>query len=178
MYHVVAATSNPAKISAILQAFEDVFGAGQCQISGSETDSGVSAQPMSDEETLKGARQRVANARHRQPEADFWVAIEAGIDGQQAFAWMVIENASQRGESRSASFLLPAAVSEQLHQGRELGDVMAQLTGIDNIKQKGGAIGALTEGRLTRTSVYHQALLLALCPLLHPYYNQSPLSDS
>ncbi len=178
MYHVVAATSNPAKISAILLAFEDVFGAGHCRISGAETESGVSAQPMSDEETLQGARNRVINARHHQPDADFWVAIEAGIDGQQAFAWMVIENASQRGESRSASFLLPQVVAAQLHRGQELGEVMAELTGISNIKQKGGAIGALTDGRLTRTSVYHQALLLALCPLLHPFYNASPSIDS
>ncbi|GAA0480299.1 MULTISPECIES: inosine/xanthosine triphosphatase [Tatumella] len=170
MYHVVVATSNPAKISAILQAFEDVFGVNQCQISAADTDSGVRAQPISDTETLTGARQRVANARNRQPDADFWVAIEAGIDGAHAFAWIVIENTSQRGESRSASFLLPPAVSEQLQHGRELGEIMAELTGIENIKHKGGALGVLTEGRLTRTSVYHQALLLALCPLQHPYY--------
>lgn len=34
MYHVVAATINPAKIRAIAQAFNDVFGEGSCHIEG------------------------------------------------------------------------------------------------------------------------------------------------
>jgi len=114
----------------------------------------------------------VINARAAAPEADFWGAIEAGIEGDCAFAWMVVENAQQRGESRSASFTLPPVVLAGLAAGRELGDEMARLTGVDNIKHKGGAIGAFTQGLLTRSSVYHQALILALCPFTHPLYQQ------
>ncbi len=172
MYQVIAATINPAKIRAISQAFNDVFGAGSCHIHGVEVDSGVAAQPLSDAETRTGARQRVANARQAVPEADFWVAIEAGIEGDCAFAWMVVENADQRGESRSASFTLPPVVLAGLRAGRELGDEMARLTGVENIKHKGGAIGAFTQGLLTRSSVYHQALILALCPFTHPLYQR------
>ncbi|OQP34393.1 inosine/xanthosine triphosphatase [Pantoea latae] len=172
MYQVIAATINPAKIRAISQAFSDVFGEGSCHIRGVEVDSGVAAQPLSDAETRTGARQRVANARRAEPAADFWVAIEAGIEAECAFAWMVVENAEQRGESRSASFTLPPVVLEGLRAGRELGEEMARLTGVENIKQKGGAIGAFTQGRLTRSSVYHQALILALCPFTHPLYQR------
>lgn len=172
MYQVIAATINPAKIRAISQAFSDVFGEGSCHIRGVEVDSGVAAQPLSDVETRTGARQRVANARRAEPEADFWVAIEAGIEEDCAFAWMVVENATQRGESRSASFTLPGVVLDGLRAGRELGDEMARLTGIENIKHKGGAIGALTHGLLTRSSVYHQALILALSPFTHPLYQR------
>lgn len=172
MYHVVAATSNPAKIRAITQAFSDIFGERSCHIEGVEVDSGVAAQPMTNTETRTGARQRVMNARQVRPEADFWVAIEAGIEEDTAFAWMVIENHKLRGESRSASFTLPAIVMKGIHEGRELGEEMARLTGIDNIKQKGGAIGAFTAGHLSRTSVYHQALILALCPFHNDVYSQ------
>ncbi|AIX50192.1 MULTISPECIES: inosine/xanthosine triphosphatase [Pantoea] len=172
MYHVVAATTNPAKIHAVALAFSDVFGEGSCHIRGVAVESGVAAQPLSDTETRSGARQRVINARAAAPEADFWVAIEAGIEGDCAFAWMVVENAQQRGESRSASFTLPPVVLAGLAAGRELGDEMARLTGVDNIKHKGGAIGAFTQGLLTRSSVYHQALILALCPFTHPLYQQ------
>ncbi|MFG1173827.1 inosine/xanthosine triphosphatase [Erwiniaceae bacterium CAU 1747] len=172
MYHVVAATSNPAKIKAITQAFSDIFGEGSCHIEGVEVDSGVAAQPMTNTETRTGARQRVMNARQVRPEADFWVAIEAGIEEDTAFAWMVIENHKLRGESRSASFTLPPVVLKGIHEGRELGEEMARLTGIDNIKQKGGAIGAFTAGHLSRTSVYHQALILALCPFHNDVYSQ------
>ena len=172
MYQVIAATINPAKIRAISQAFNDVFGEGSCHIRGVEVDSGVAAQPLSDAETRTGARQRVANARLAEPEADFWVAIEAGIEEECVFAWMVVENAERRGESRSASFTLPQVVLTGLRAGRELGDEMARLTGVENIKHKGGAIGAFTQGLLTRSSVYHQALILALCPFTHPLYQR------
>lgn len=172
MYHVVAATTNPAKIHAIAQAFNDVFGEGSCHIEGVEVDSGVAAQPLTHLETRTGARQRVMNARQVRPEADFWVAIEAGIEDDSAFAWMVIENHKLRGESRSASFTLPAIVMKGIHAGRELGDEMARLTGVENIKHKGGAIGAFTAGHLTRTSVYHQALILALCPFHNDIYQR------
>lgn len=174
MVHVIAATINPAKINAISQAFSDVFGEGSCHIEGVEVDSGVAAQPMTNAETRTGARQRVTNARKVRPDADFWVAIEAGIEESSAFAWVVIEDRQQRGESCSASFTLPPLVLKGIHQGRELGEEMARLTGIDNIKQKGGAIGAFTNGLLTRTSVYHQALILALCPFHNEVYQLKP----
>ncbi len=56
-------------------------------------------QPFGSEETRAGARNRVANARLARPNADFWVAIEAGIDDDSTFSWVVIESASQRGRS-------------------------------------------------------------------------------
>ena len=96
MHHVVSATTNPAKIQAILQAFDENFGEGSCHIESVSVESGVPEQPFGSEETRAGARNRVANARLAQPHADFWVAIEAGIDDDSTFSWVVIESASQR----------------------------------------------------------------------------------
>ncbi|MBN0948655.1 DUF84 family protein, partial [Pseudomonas aeruginosa] len=76
MHHVVSATTNPAKIQAILQAFDEIFGEGSCHIESVSVESGVPEQPFGSEETRAGARNRVANARLAQPHADFWVAIE------------------------------------------------------------------------------------------------------
>ncbi|GAL38018.1 inosine/xanthosine triphosphatase [Vibrio maritimus] len=64
--------------------------------------------------------------------------------------------------------MLPPAVVEQLSPTVELGDVMDKTFGTDNIKQKGGAIALLTQHQLTRSSVYHQALILALIPFVNP----------
>ncbi|GAB7199910.1 hypothetical protein OS12_13520 [Dickeya oryzae] len=50
---------------------------------------------------------------------------------------------------------------------------MARITGIQDIKRQGGAIGVFTDGKLSRTSVYYQALLLALVPFHNPVYQQS-----
>ncbi|BFO08167.1 hypothetical protein GGER_06770 [Serratia rubidaea] len=47
---------------------------------------------------------------------------------------------------------------------------MAAITGNADIKRQGGAIAIFTHGRLSRTSVYHQALLLALAPFINPIY--------
>lgn len=45
MHHVVSATTNPAKIQAILQAFDEIFGEGSCHIESVAVESGVPEQP-------------------------------------------------------------------------------------------------------------------------------------
>ena len=53
-----------------------------------------------------------------------------------------------------------------------MGSEMAAITGNAEVKRQGGAIGVFTDGRLSRTSVYHQALLLALVPFHNAIYQQ------
>ena len=172
MHQVVAATTNPAKIQAILAAFDQIFGEGSCHIDAISVETGVPEQPFGSEETRAGARNRLANARLVKPEADFWVAIEAGIDEGATFSWVVIESRDQRGEARSATLPLPQAILEQVRAGEALGPVMSKYTGIDKIGNKEGAIGVFTAGALTRSSVYHQAVVLALSPFHNDLYRQ------
>ncbi|QFT08879.1 inosine/xanthosine triphosphatase [Vibrio sp. THAF190c] len=168
MKTVIIASLNPAKINAVKSAFEAAFPQQEFDFKGVSVASGVADQPMSNEETYQGAVNRVCNATQAIAEGDFYVGLEAGIEGNVTFAWMVIESNGQRGESRSASLMLPPQVIEKLAHANELGDVMDEVFGTDNIKQKGGAIGLLTHNQLTRSSVYHQALILALIPFVNP----------
>ncbi|MFU0881839.1 inosine/xanthosine triphosphatase [Kluyvera cryocrescens] len=172
MHQVIVATTNPAKIQAILAAFDQIFGEGSCHIDAISVETGVPEQPFGSEETRAGARNRLANARQIKPEADFWVAIEAGIDEGATFSWVVIESRDQRGEARSATLPLPQAILEQVRAGEALGPVMSKYTGIDKIGNKEGAIGVFTAGALTRSSVYHQAVVLALSPFHNDLYRQ------
>ena len=172
MHQVVSATTNPAKIQAILAAFELIFGEGTCQIDAISVDTGVPEQPFGSKETRAGARNRVANAKAVRPDADFWVAIEAGIDEGATFSWVVIESRDQRGEARSATLPLPEMILEQVRAGEALGPVMSKYTGIDKIGNKEGAIGVFTAGVLTRSSVYHQAVVLALSPFHNALYRE------
>ena len=172
MHHVVSATTNPAKIQAILRAFEEIFGEGSCHIDAVGVESGVPEQPFGSEETRAGARNRVANAKAAAPDADFWVAIEAGIDEGATFSWVVIESREQRGEARSATLPLPEVILEKVRAGEALGPVMSHYTGIDEIGRKEGAIGVFTAGKLTRSSVYHQAVILALSPFHNAIYRK------
>lgn len=168
MKNVIIASLNPAKINAVKSAFQSAFSDTDFEFTGVSVPSGVADQPMSNDETYQGAVNRVHNATQAQPNADFYVGLEAGIERNVTFAWMVIESNRQRGESRSASLMLPPAVLEKLEHANELGDVMDEVFGTDNIKQKGGAIGLLTHNQLSRSSVYHQALILALIPFVNP----------
>ncbi|EHH3731833.1 TPA: inosine/xanthosine triphosphatase [Vibrio parahaemolyticus] len=165
---VVIASLNPAKINAVKSAFQSAFPQQAFEFVGISVPSEVADQPMTNEETHRGAVNRVKNAKLEMPTADFYVGLEAGIEGNVTFAWMVIESDTHRGESRSASLMLPPEVLAQLADANELGDVMDKVFGTENIKQKGGAISLLTQNQLTRSSVYHQALILALIPFTNP----------
>ncbi len=170
-YHIVAATTNPAKLAAINNAFDDVFGPNVCRIESVTIDNSyISTQPMSDKETRSGARGRVMTARQVRPEADFWVGIEAGIEDNMAFAWVVIENEQQRGESRSASLPLPISILNNINQGKELSEVMLALSNDNDLNKKQGAIGYFTNHKLTRHTVYQQAVILALVPFINSIY--------
>lgn len=170
MLHIIAASSNPVKIEAVKTAFEAVFGKENCHIEGVEVDSSVAQQPIGDKETRTGARQRVLAARGVRPEADYWVGIEAGLEDNMTFSWITIESALQRGEARSASLELPHPILGAINQGKTLAAAMEELTGITDLGRQGGSISYFTAGALTRSSVYHQAILLALAPLRNKIY--------
>ena len=165
MLVIKVASANPAKIKAVASAFAEVFPDQDLDVQGIAVPSGVAAQPMTSDETLLGAINRVAALTEY--EADYRVAIEAGLDAEFTFAWMVIEHQGKIGKARSASLMLPPAALAELKQGKELGDVMDTLFDQTNIKQKGGAIALLTQNKLSRSSVYHQALILAMIPFLN-----------
>ncbi|MCK6264887.1 inosine/xanthosine triphosphatase [Vibrio sp. ZSDE26] len=165
---VVIASLNPAKIRAVESAFGEAFQDTSFEFIGVSVASEVDDQPMSNEETHLGALNRVKNAKLAQPNGLYYVGLEAGIEDNVTFAWMVIESQHKRGESRSASLMLPPEVLCKLANANELGDVMDEVFGTQNIKQQGGAIGLLTHNLLSRSSVYHQALILALIPFINP----------
>ncbi len=168
---VIVASLNPAKIKAVESAFTDSFPNQNFSFKGVSVKSGVPDQPMNDKETKQGALNRVKNAKLAVDDGDFYVGLEAGIEDNFTFAWMIIEDnqsENKRGESRSACLMLPPEVLTKVEQGKELGDVMDEVFATENIKQKGGAIGLLTHHQLTRSSVYHQALVLALIPFVNP----------
>lgn len=145
------------------------------RLSGTRVDSGVSAQPSTDAETRSGARNRAERALQLRPAADYAVGMEGGIDVIDetllAFAWIAVRAADGRaGEARSATLPLPDAVRRFVETGMELGDASDRVFDTVNSKQGGGAFGLLTDGLLTRESVYSQTLVLALLPLLNPVY--------
>lgn len=173
---VVVTSFNPVKIAAVRSAFETQFSEHSLSIVPLAVESGVSDQPMSDRETRQGARNRVDNARVLQADADYWVGLEGGLDvfdGQlMAFAWMVIGDGRGRvSESRSATLPLPPGIQSLVEAGMELGEANDHVFSTLNSKQGGGAFGLLTNGLMTRESVYTQTLVLALIPFVNELWS-------
>ena len=173
---IVVTSFNPVKIAAVRNAFETQFRGHKLSILPLAVESGVSDQPMSDQETLQGARNRVENARLLHADADYWVGLEGGLDvfdgHLMAFAWMVIGDGHGKiSETRSATLPLPPGVQSLVEAGMELGEANDRVFSTLNSKQSGGAFGLLTDGLMTRESVYTQTLVLALIPFVNELWS-------
>ena len=171
MTKVIIASKNPVKINCVREAFSLAMPAKSLVFEGVAVPSGVSDQPMSDDETYQGARNRAFNAANAH-EGAFHVGIEGGIedDGQimTAFAWVVIVHQGSIGKAKTATFELPQRIAALVRAGVELGHADDQVFQRENSKQKDGAVGILTNGIIDRTEYYKQAVLLACVPFLHP----------
>ncbi|AKQ47508.1 inositol monophosphatase [Rufibacter radiotolerans] len=169
---IVVASTNPVKVRAALAGLQRMFPGQEFLAEGISVPSGVADQPMSDQETLQGALNRVQRAREKQPEADFWVGLEGGVDrvgsDLTTFAWVVVQAGEKIGKARSGTFFLPPPVAQLVAEGMELGHANDQIFSQVNSKQKGGAVGILTQGMLDRQELYVQAVLLALVPFKSP----------
>lgn len=165
---VVVGSTNPVKVKAVYSGLQAMFPQHEFLVESVSVPSGVADQPLTDTETLTGAFNRMNNAYEAFPEADFWVGIEGGVQSLHvelaSFAWIVVRTKNLVGKARSGMFFLPQAVAELVKQGVELGVADDQVFGQTNSKQKGGAIGILTDNVVDRTELYEQATKLALVP--------------
>src|SRR4030042_6957589 len=112
---------------------------------------------MSEEETLPGAINQVNNVSAIEPQADYWVGIEGGLEKfgeeMESFAWIVVKSKDgQFGKGRTGSFFLPKEVIKLIKEGKELGEANDIIFGLTNSKQANGAVGILTGDVLTRTA--------------------------
>jgi inosine/xanthosine triphosphatase len=169
---VIIASKNPVKISATYEGFKIAFPDQAIEIQGISASSEVSDQPMTDDETLKGATNRAKNAQLLHPQADFWVGLEGGVerrgDSLYCFAWAVVRSQDKQGQGRTATFQLPDEVAKLVYAGDELGDADDKVFGHTNSKQKNGSIGILTDDRLTRATLYTPGVVIALIPFFNP----------
>lgn len=169
---IVVASLNPVKADAVLGAFERLWPGEDFRVETISVPSGVSVQPMTDRETRQGAQNRARRAKDALPEADFWAGVEGGCEIQDgelvAFAWVEVISPERESNARTAAFRLPPEVQKLVEAGLELGDADDQVFGESNSKQQNGAVGLLTGNVETRTSLYEQAVVLALIPFKNP----------
>ncbi|HZS06853.1 MAG TPA: inosine/xanthosine triphosphatase [Blastocatellia bacterium] len=167
-------SENPIKINCVAEAAAEFWP--EARAIGINTNSLVSAQPASDHEMFMGALNRARQALAGTQSASYGVGVEGGIldteDGMWAYAWVVIvDRAGNIGKGQTGHFMLPEGVARLIREeGLELGEADDRFFGRSNSKQQEGAIGILSDGRITRLKLYKPAVTFALLPFIHPEY--------
>lgn len=171
--NIAVGSGNPVKRRAVERAYP------HASVAAIPVDSGVSEQPVGHEETIAGAVTRAHRALES-GEYDLGVGIEGGVaahptgDGEEdalyLIMWSAVTDGERVGRGAGPTFLLPDRIADRIRDGEELGPVMDEVLGTDDIAKNEGAAGAFTGGRLTRTDALESAVTAALSPFRSDLY--------
>ncbi|MGD8807731.1 MAG: inosine/xanthosine triphosphatase [Chloroflexota bacterium] len=169
---IAVGSNNPVKIEAVRSVVARVWP--QAEIIPVKVASGVPAMPMSDADCLAGARNR-ARAAQAVTQASLGLGLEGGVNPEPAglmlLGWVVaVDGQGREGVGGGARLPLPSSIARRVLAGAELGPVMDEILGQKNVKQKGGAVGALTAGLVLREDTFALAVAYALAPFVSPRF--------
>lgn len=170
---VAVGSQNPVKIEATRRAFEALWPEEAWEVFGIDASSGVSLQPMSDEESIRGARNRARQALERTG-ADYGVGLEGGLHKIGAYyfdcGWVVaINREGDEGIGSTARIVTPPRIIKLILEGMELGAANDAVFGVTNSKQGEGHFGLMTKNVITRSDGYMQGVVMALSRFVHPH---------
>ena len=187
------------KLNAVKQALE-VFSpsfppGSEFELVGLEVDSGVSHTPSSQEELMRGARQRAETlaqiARKNNLQWNYFVGLEGGLDvvhetsspapkrrhsdstrhvRRHVFleSWAYVSDGTHGHYGRSGGIELPEPlVREVLENGTELAVAIDRFAGMRGIRDKQGAWGILSGDLISRQEAFRIAVIAACAP----FYN-------
>lgn len=170
---VAVGSLNKAKLAGVQNAFSGVFTS--IKILPVEVDSGVAAQPMTDEVSIQGATNRAKAALTSVPNADYGVGLEGNVDEHAGLmilrGWVVIvSKAGITGYGHSAGVEIPPTIAQRLRAGQELGPLMQQLLNDthNTTRHSEGTSGVLTNGTYSRVDEFTHATQCALARFLNP----------
>lgn len=166
---VALGSKNPAKMKAAEIAFKKVFPKKTIKIIGVDVKSGISSQPMSDRQSIRGAVNRAKRALKQVKGADFGVGMEGGVHkiGKKWFesGWIcVVDKKDKIGLGTSARWEMSGKVMGKLEGKGELSRVFEDLARIENAKDVGGVMGLVTKNILPRDLAYSHGVIFALAP--------------
>jgi non-canonical (house-cleaning) NTP pyrophosphatase len=134
-----------------------------------EVDSGVSATPFSSVECMQGCINRVYQIKKLQPDADFWVGAEGGLEkfGEKYFlgGWVLVENSHGVQNWAASSWVqIPDDVIQNMSPDKRLNEAL-DYSKYENILVQNrlmlGTNGILTKGVYTRIDEFSDALKIA-----------------
>ena len=173
---IFVGSKNPVKINSVINAGNETWP--ELKVIGIDVPSGINEQPMSDDETRQGAgnraktvlREGLKTLTNKEIENNtiLGVGLEGGVfEKTKGNLWStvwatVIDQDKNLYESNGARFKVPSIISERILAGEEMGPIMGSFFSDPNLKQKQGAIGAITKGFIDRTEEYTIIVKLAL----------------
>ncbi|MEA3320816.1 MAG: DUF84 family protein [Bacillota bacterium] len=164
---VVVGSRNPAKYEAVQGAIRELEM--EVETISLEVESGVSKQPMTDQETIEGALHRARGALKEIEDADFAIGLEGGVVlGSTPSLEVMVCNwgalVAKDGKeyiAGGARIPLPDAFKEEILAGKELGDIMDEYCQRKDIRKHEGALGIFTDGVVSRKEMFqHVSKLL------------------
>ena len=166
---IKVASKNPIKISAVEEIIKDYPFLVNAEIIGEETNSGVSDQPKSLEETIKGAMNRAQGVYN---DCNFSFGIESGLmvvphtkTGYMDVCVCVIFDGNEYHLGLSSAWEAPKKVAEYMfNEGLDMNQaaLKAGLTQNPKAGSAEGLIGVMTKGRLVRKEYTKEAIRTAL----------------
>jgi inosine/xanthosine triphosphatase len=166
-------TKNKAKVAAVEEIVREYPHLAHAECRSHEAHSGVSAQPKTLDETLRGAMNRARDAFH---ECDYAVGIESGLmvvphtkSGHMDVCAAAIYDGEKFHLGLSSAWEFPDTriMDMMLKDGLDMSEAINKvgLTKNPSIGAAEGAIGILTKGRIDRKEYSKQALRMALIHL-------------
>ncbi|HAQ06263.1 MAG TPA: DUF84 domain-containing protein [Bacillus bacterium] len=157
---IAIGSKNPAKITAVEEAFKGYA----YEITAVDAISGVSEQPMSDEETIKGAINRAVEAAEK-GEAFIGIGLEGGVQrtpyGLVLCNWGALAAKGMKPIIAGGARLpLPESIAQALAAGSELGPVMDEYARKKNVRKNEGAVGVFTNGQINRSEMFLHVMKL------------------
>jgi len=156
--HIIIGSTNPTKIKAVKTVFPEAV------VHSTSAPSGISAQPIGDNETLIGAMNRAKYLREIYPEM-YGVGLEGGVmyveNNLFLNSWGVLITPNEQVYTAAGARIpLPDEFSEKLNQRIELGKLMDDFTNKENVRNREGAIGIFTSSYLTRADLFAQVMTI------------------
>lgn len=169
---IVVGSLNPGKIEAVKKFVQEYDCLSGADVVGVSVVSSVSSQPLTLDDTVKGAVTRARNA-FRIP-CDLSVGIESGLmpvpstlSGYMDFCVCAFYDGKRPYLGISSMFEYPENITRMIvYDGLEASDAAkkAGITNHEKIGNEGGIISIISGGKLTRPEYTRQALV---CAFLH-----------
>jgi len=161
---IAIGTKNKAKVHAVEKICTSLIE--NVEFTMLEVPSLVSEQPIGDEETMRGAKNR-ASLAIKKVQSDLAFGLEGGVkelDGHLYICnWGVLSTKDgQQYIAGGAQIPLPEEVAVAIRSGEELGPVMERYTNQLGIRQHEGAVGVFTNGMVKRGEMFEHVVNLLM----------------